>query len=402
MNVSQVTSAIVLTASVLTATAANAGTLTTLYAFTGTSDAGYPGGALIYRKGALYGIANGAYETSSHGTAFKFDLATSTFQVLYTFKGGADGSGPSDLIIHGDTFYGATVSGGAGCKGSGCGTIFTLDPESGIESVLYNFPEPKNNLSASPTGLLYRNSTLYGISQSGGSFGHGSVFAFDLGTKTGTDLYSFTGGADGSNPGFNLLFIGGLLYGATQFGSGSCADGFCGTIFTVDPTTGAENTLHTFAVGIGGNTPHSNLIDHNGLIYGSTIYGGDLSCGNGGCGTVFSIDPASGAYNVVQTPATNHERIIGLAAHGNKLYETVLPPNGHRNLLNEGELASFNLSSGKRTLLYNFDHGRTGADGSQPDAPLVYDHGVFYGSTTAGGGTGCGNHGCGTLFKYVP
>ena len=383
--------------------ASYAGTFTTIYTFSGGTNPSTPHGPLLYQDGALYGTSSGG---GTHGSLFKVDTKTQILTVLYDFKGGADGALPDYLIYHNGKFYGATYYGGNdACGGTGCGTVFAFDPVSESETVLYRFPDPNTGSTALPGGLIYHAGVLYGTAYNGGSHGYGSVFAIDLRTGIETDLYSFINGADGIWPAPTLLYKNGLLYGVTTEGGMPCANEICGTVFSVNPGTGAESTLHTFAPGAGGYQPDSNLIDHKGSIYGSTFYGGDLSCGKGGCGTTFSIDPGTGAYNVVQTMATNHEHVRGFAARGNDLYESVIaPPGGRTNHINQGQLAELDLKSGKRTVLYKFDHGIDGADGAEPFAPLVYANGVFYGSTEFGGqaNSNCGRNGCGTLFQYVP
>jgi hypothetical protein len=49
--------------------------------------------------------------------------------------------------------------------------------------------------------------------------------------------------------------------------------------------------------------------------------------------------------------------------------------------------------------LYTFN----GNDGAIPDARVIFGpDGSLYGATCAGGGTGCGGHGCGTVSKLQP
>ena len=384
---------------------AYAGTFTSLYRFSGKGDGGTPVGPLVYQDGVIYGITSDLNDPPDKGSVFRFDIATLTLTVLYRFTGGTDGMLPTAMLYHKGTIYGTTwVGGGTGCGNPGCGTVFSVNSTTGAETILYRFPDPGNHESSLPRSLIYYKNALYGATANGGTYSQGSVFSINLKSGTETELYDFTAGPDGAEPGSNLLLMNGLLYGATQYGGSNCGrgSGGCGTVFTVHPTTGAFSTLHTFALDAGGYLPESNLVEHEGLIYGSTAYGGDLSCGKIGCGTVFSIDPHTGSYDVVETLMTNHQLVPGLTARGANLYESVQAPPGRRNWMAAGQLAKFDLKSSKREVLHKFDGGRNGTGGSEPLAPLVYAHGVFYGSTETGGGTGCNSYGCGTLFQYVP
>lgn len=50
--------------------------------------------------------------------------------------------------------------------------------------------------------------------------------------------------------------------------------------------------LYSFTGGTDGNTPSEGLVgDAAGNLYGTTRFGGDLTCGYpSGCGTVFKLD----------------------------------------------------------------------------------------------------------------
>ena len=87
-----------------------------------------------------------------------------------------------------------------------------------------------------------------------------------------------------------LFAMGGKLYGTTR--SGGNAGCFrhlgCGTVFSVTPS-GMERVLHVFTGGSDGEAPTSNLIEVNGVLYGTTSGAG---LGEGGdFGTVFSLTP---------------------------------------------------------------------------------------------------------------
>ncbi len=135
------------------------------------------------------------------------------------------------------------------------------------------------------------------------------------------------------------------------------------------------------------------------MLYGGTELGGDMSCGKDGCGTLFSIDPTTALENVLNTNTGPAQFIRGLSNQGAAIYETLSGIYLGRSV-NFGELVKFDPGSGHKTVLHKFTHG---ADGSYPFAPLTYNSGVYYGTTTEGGdNSSCGNLGCGPIFKYVP
>jgi len=83
-----------------------------------------------------------------YGTVFALDLNTGTEKVLHSFAGGTDGATPEAGLIEVEgTLYGTTNQGGAGTNRTyydGCGTVFALDPGSGMVNVLYPFCSQQN------------------------------------------------------------------------------------------------------------------------------------------------------------------------------------------------------------------------------------------------------------------
>ncbi len=53
-------------------------------------------------------------------------------------------------------------------------------------------------------------------------------------------------------------------------------------------------------------------------------------------------------------------------------------------------------AAGVESVLYNFQGG---ADGWEPEASLTVLNSTLYGTTYWGGGSGCFNTGCGTIFE---
>jgi uncharacterized repeat protein (TIGR03803 family) len=70
---------------------------------------------------------------------------------------------------------------------------------------------------------------LYGTTWSGGAYNGGTVFSLDPDTGTETVLHAFGSGGDGKNPGASMIDVNGTLYGTT-FAGGA---GGGGTVFAL-------------------------------------------------------------------------------------------------------------------------------------------------------------------------
>jgi uncharacterized repeat protein (TIGR03803 family) len=202
------------------------GTETVLYAFTGGADGGKPYAGLTYANGILYGttLAGG---TDNLGTVFAVDPSTMTETVLHSFRGHKDGATPyAGLLYQEGELYGTTSAGGA----SDWGTVFKVNPGNGNEHVLFSFNGGSNG--AVPwDALISEKGALFGTTAGGGTVGDGTVFTLDPRTGSETVLYSFTGGSDGANPYGPLLYHAGAFYGTTSTSGG----GDAGTVFMLTP-----------------------------------------------------------------------------------------------------------------------------------------------------------------------
>jgi uncharacterized repeat protein (TIGR03803 family) len=261
-----------------------------LHAFEGgTADGGDPIGSLIDVKGTLYGTAyyggaNGA------GAIFAIDAKTGAESLVYSFKGNGDAAAPgSGFIQVGGLLYGTTYRGGSGpCpQGTtpGCGTIYSFDPKSGVEKVLYNFQNGADG-AIPAANLTNVGGTLYGTAEVGGAGsctgGCGTVFSFDISTGVEKTIYAFKGGAiDGIYPEAPLLGLNGQLYGTTFLGGATNG----GTLFAVDPATGAETFFQSLAVGA---SPSGMLAAIGTILYGTTQSAGDYEVGS-----IFALDTAT-------------------------------------------------------------------------------------------------------------
>src|SRR5580700_778561 len=280
------------------------GTEQVLHSFGAGSDGSKPFGGLIDVRGTLYGTtANGG--TYGGGTVFSIS-SRGKEHVLYSFGRnpyGAIGPGGNLIDVNG-TLYG-TAGGGTGnyCTG-GCGTVFSIST-SGKEHVLYNFGGPPDG-EFPGYGLVDVNGVLFGTTNSGGTHrcftyfpGYcGTIFSVTTG---GTEhvIYSFGSSLnDGSYPQASLIDVKGTLYGTTEHGGAYWhGTGYSpgGTVFRIKPNGKREHVLHSFGSGTDGVSPSTALIDVNGKLYGTTPEGGGMlaPCSGfgvvGGCGTVFAL-----------------------------------------------------------------------------------------------------------------
>ena len=123
----------------------------------------------------------------------------------------------------------------------------------------------------------------------------GAVLAVDPTTGAAKEVYSFSGGADGYGPSGGLLDVDGTLYGLTQNGgiSPNCLFG-CGTVFAVNPVTGAEKVVYAFQGKNDGVSPAGSLLDAGGVLFGTTAGGGAYEMG-----TVFALNLKTGVERVL-------------------------------------------------------------------------------------------------------
>jgi uncharacterized repeat protein (TIGR03803 family) len=131
-----------------------------IFYLNGNSDGNVPSGEIARDPdGNLYGTTNAGGDPNCQcGTVFKVD-ATGHFTVLHPFTGGNDGIDPVGLVRDAaGNLYGITGDGGSTACGSGCGTVFKLDP-SGNETILHRFGGSDgrypNSLTLDAAGNLY-------------------------------------------------------------------------------------------------------------------------------------------------------------------------------------------------------------------------------------------------------
>jgi len=394
-------------------------------------------------------------------------LAQDFETVLHTFTGGHDGAvGGNNMVADSaGNLYGTTEAGGSESTKCapwtgrpGCGVVFRLTPTgfgSWKETVLHTFTAGEDGGVPNPGVILDSEGNLYGTTlfggdhkpldcQAGGPYPPGCGVVFKLtptahGPWTETVLYTFTGGADGNEPGASPTFdSSGNLYGTTSIGGNlSCLPYGCGVVFKLTPSNGGpwtESVLYTFNNGTDGGFPIYNGVtfDSHDNLYGTAFYGGDLSVscfGTPGCGVVYQLAPTSSGpwtetvlhaftggtdgaipyYGVTLDSGGNVYGTTGFGGDTNGSnclggYGINAPPGC-------GVVYELTQTQGvwNETPLYTFTGGSDGAEGN---SLLLFDSaGNLYGETSNGGDLAAQNPdcyigneqaGCGVVFKLTP
>jgi uncharacterized repeat protein (TIGR03803 family) len=190
-----------------------------------------------------------------------------------------------------------------------------------------------------------------------------------------SNLYSFTGTADGGNPNGLMQATNGNFYGTTQNGGANSS----GTVFQMTPA-GVVTTLYAFNdSGAGGFSPQAGLAQGaDGDLYGTTESGGASGWGtiyktsaNGSLTTVYSFDDGDGAFP---------DQTMIMGTDGN-FYGSTSGGGG------DGDGEVFRLTpKGALTQLASFNY----SDGYNPNKLLQGADGSLYGTTFEGGSNGGG------------
>ena len=283
--------------------------LRTLHSFAGPPDDGAGPASLAMGNGVLYG-STGYGGSSNTGSLFSLTPPAAaggawSETLLYSFPATLDeGSNPFPIVLpgKGGILYGATFGGGS----TGNGVVFSLTPPSSpgdawTASALYSFTGDDDG--AHPVVLIGKDGVLYGLTNNGGASDNGVVFSLvppsaplsdPGGAWTQAMLHTFTVVGDGAQPTGLVMGSDGVLYGTTLFG-GTSTNGMAFSLTPPESTGGAwtEAVLYNFAGGSDAALPIAVAIGDGGVLYGTSLQGGVTGgvCLAVGCGTVFSLSP---------------------------------------------------------------------------------------------------------------
>jgi uncharacterized repeat protein (TIGR03803 family) len=270
------------------------------------ADGQAPAAGLVQASdGNLYGTT-GYGGTKGFGTVFRI-TTNGALTSLYSFDPGqldGGGSPQAPLCIGLDGYlYGTTTTNGSGSFG---GTLFKMSTNGG--PLVWSYPLANSNGTVPVAGLVQGlDGSLYGTASDQGANGAGSVFRIST-NEVFTNLYSFTGLADGGYP------YGGLvqgpdsqLYGTTSWGGDTNLN--YGTLFKIT-TNGAFTVLLAFEGTNGGAPDASLMVAGDGNLYGTAKLGG--------IGYEFSLNnPYPPAYGTIFQLTTNGTLTTLLSLDGN-------------------------------------------------------------------------------------
>jgi uncharacterized repeat protein (TIGR03803 family) len=327
----------------------------------------------------------------------------SNTQVVYSFGGGDGAYFDTELVMDkSGNLYGTSVQGG----NFNSGNVFQLTPTrmGWMLTVLYNFTggldggQPYKGVTLDSHGDLYGTAVTGGIGGCEGGCGVVYKLSHSHGSWKQSVIYSFTGGSDGSGPGSPVVFDKqGNLFGATPVGGTSGA----GTIYELKQEkdgTWKLALVHSFTGGTdgAGGSAGRLLFDHKGNIYGVATSGGAY-----GSGTAFQLSSVQqGKWKLKTLYAFKGQPDAGFP-YGGLVFDSAANLYGTTYYDGKNDIgAIYELSpvggKWKETVLHSFAGG---SDGNESLSTMVSDAaGNLYGTTIAGGASGCD---CGTIFKLA-
>ena len=338
-----------------------------------------PGGQLaLGPDGALYGTAESG-GPSGDGTIFRVDTR-GRIHLMHAFDG-SDGFSVSAGLTPGPDgwLYGATVLGAA----HGLGGLFRIAPDGRFER-LHDFDDgPDRGAQEVDSPMVFgADGALYGTTAHSNGYPERNGTIFRWTPQDGLQiLYVF--GTRARNPAAGVTFgPDGMLFGMTM----SDGKSDCGVLYTLAPDGSAFSLLHQFDKDVDGCQPRGSLVlADDGGLYGTTQFGGPV----GGQGTIFRVEPGTGAVDVLHTfhddDPIGSDPMAGLSrdAEGT-LYGATLYGSTH------GLGSIFEMQpGGELRLLHAFVFD--GTDGRSPwSPPTPLPDGRLVGTTVEGGATGAG------------
>ncbi|MBM2815198.1 MAG: hypothetical protein HW421_1960 [Ignavibacteria bacterium] len=340
----------------------------------------------------LYGIS-GSNMNGKYGILYKMETDGTDFSILHSFPTPypEDGYYPStSLLLDGTSLYGMTNAGGT----TNNGVIYKINTNGTGYTILHSF----NNDSGGKrpyynSSLTMSANKLYGVLRDGGTNSLGTIFSIKTDGSEFSVLYSFSGGHnDGAYPFGSLIVSNSSIYGITYMGGA----GNAGTIYKINQDGSGFSILHTFAKSEG-FYPVGSMVLSGTVLYGTTSYGG-VDINNDYYGIIFKINTDGSGYTRLHTFMNQTNNGINpfgaLILSDNFLYGTTIMggPGGR------GTVYRINIDGTGFSLLHSFPE--FSGDGINPyHSSIAISNNTLYGGTIEGG---TNNFGMIFSIKLIP
>jgi uncharacterized repeat protein (TIGR03803 family) len=181
-----------------------------LHAFADEADGRRPVAAPVPVGTRLIGTAHGGRtfeQPEGGGVVYSVNQDGTDFEVIRYLDGGTSAS----VTLLSDYLYGATSGGGS----LNAGRVYRVRPDGDEYEILHEFDRTDGRLPS--RDLVTDGTCLYGTTFGGGATGGGVVYAIDPDGSNFRVLHHFLAAPDGDLPG-PLWYADGWLFGVTEFG----------------------------------------------------------------------------------------------------------------------------------------------------------------------------------------
>lgn len=354
-------------------------------------DGDVPIGRLTLCGTNLYGTTFSG-GTNGYGSIFTINTDGKNYNMLYAFStnffdNNLDGSNPNGgLVLVSNTLYGVTESGGT----NGWGTLYSINTDGSGFNVIHTFGAADGTINGKGD-----NNPWSDVSMSDGTlFGASLNMVYSVNTNGGNfQLLAQTGGLDGAGEGdFGLILADNTLYGVTEIGG---TNGL-GSVYVINLGGGGFYNLYNFGPNNqNGYSPDGARPQTTLTLIGNTLYGTTDIGGTNDSGTLFSINTNGSNFTKLHDFVSSSDGSgpgQGLVLAGDTLYGVTQGGGGPGG----GTIFSINTNGSNFTVLYSF---MGGADGGSPWGGLTLSGCTFYGTTSGGYG---GSTGVIYSFALVP
>jgi uncharacterized repeat protein (TIGR03803 family) len=327
--------------------------------------------------GGVYGL----------GVIYAYDLGTATYAILHNFTTSTGSSCNVGLTLASNNkLYGATNP--ESFPGIHKGSVFELDPASGLFTIKCNFTQLDGFRPAG--AMLEHNTKLYFMTSNGGGSSSinsgGSIIEYTPGATAYTVRYKYSGSGatwlNGRTPQGAFIKVNNKLYGITNSGAALNR----GTVFEYLPGAASITVRANF-----GTTDHARPLSTLALAADGKLYGISQIGGDSSEGAIFSFDTVTYALSKRYSfrPTQGRAPLAAMVTSTSGLLYGTTNSGG---LYEGGVLFHFNHSTSMYTVVHHF----ATANGSQSQCALrELPSGDFVGTTNAGGAGGNG-----TLYKF--